>query len=241
MRVSSSLIRCTNLFQSIFSMRRFISFLIPLFFLSLSLLAQDKVKVHLKSGQVVEYALSEIDSLTFHVVPIGVDTDTISELGGRVARPVDLGLSVRWASHNAGAVSVYGNGSVLAFNAAISASNLWGEGWRLPTETEWQELLMGTSCKWVIRNGVAGRVFTADNGNSIFLPAVGFSLTPTDDTIHASVNTSSLSCGALGIYWSSSDAPFTSDQAKGLYMDSGNVFMLDFSKTLRCGVRLVKD
>ena len=47
----------------------------------------------------------------------------------------------------------------------------WGSGWRMPTRTECQELWNNTTNIWTTRNGVNGRLFTATNGNSIFLPA----------------------------------------------------------------------
>ncbi len=49
----------------------------------------------------------------------------------------------------------------------------WGNGWRMPTNEEWQELLDNTTNTWTTRNGVNGRLFTATNGNSLFLPAAG--------------------------------------------------------------------
>ena len=47
----------------------------------------------------------------------------------------------------------------------------WGEGWSTPTYKQWVELLSKCSHSWTTRNGVNGCLFTARNGNSIFLPA----------------------------------------------------------------------
>ena len=49
----------------------------------------------------------------------------------------------------------------------------WGEGWRTPTINEWIELLTKCSYTFITRNGVKGCLFTARNGNSIFLPVRG--------------------------------------------------------------------
>ena len=49
----------------------------------------------------------------------------------------------------------------------------WGDGARMPRADEWTELLNNTTNQWTMRNGVNGRLFTASNGNSIFLPAAG--------------------------------------------------------------------
>lgn len=71
-----------------------------------------------------------------------------------------------------------------------------GGNWRMATEEEWKELL--TKCRWTntSRNNVNGRLVTAPNGNSIFLPANGFC----DDHSLSSVQ----KYGKYGFYWSSS-------------------------------------
>ena len=54
-----------------------------------------------------------------------------------------------------------------------AATANWGDGWRMPTLAEFQELLDNTTVTWTQQNGVNGRLFTASNGNSLFLPAAG--------------------------------------------------------------------
>ena len=49
----------------------------------------------------------------------------------------------------------------------------WGNGWRMPTKEEWRELNNNTTSIWTTQSGVDGRLFTASNGNSLFLPAAG--------------------------------------------------------------------
>ena len=49
----------------------------------------------------------------------------------------------------------------------------WGAGWRTPNEEEWKELLDNTTYTWTQHNGVNGCIFTASNGNSLFLPTAG--------------------------------------------------------------------
>ena len=70
----------------------------------------------------------------------------------------------------------------------------WGNGWRMPTKDDWQELYDNTTEEWVTQNGVNGCLLTASNGNSIFLPAAGYYLT----------NTGLAAAGRYGLYWSSS-------------------------------------
>lgn len=54
-----------------------------------------------------------------------------------------------------------------------AATVAWGDGWRIPTKEEWNELNENTNAWWTTVNGVNGRRFVASNGNSIFLPAAG--------------------------------------------------------------------
>ena len=74
-----------------------------------------------------------------------------------------------------------------------AATANWGNNWRTPTEAEWQELLNNTSITWTAQNGVNGRLFTASNGNSLFMPAAGF-------TSESGLNLDNYG----GRYWSSS-------------------------------------
>jgi hypothetical protein len=49
----------------------------------------------------------------------------------------------------------------------------WGGKWRMPTLSEWAELV--THCSWTLDEygGTIGATVTGPNGNSIFLPAAG--------------------------------------------------------------------
>ncbi len=59
------------------------------------------------------------------------------------------------------------------------ASVIWGDGWRMPTKDELLELRDNCTWKWTKSyngTGVAGRIGTSiNNGNTIFLPAAGYS------------------------------------------------------------------
>lgn len=54
-----------------------------------------------------------------------------------------------------------------------AAAAQWGSGWRMPTGEEWLELLNNTTNKTSVQNGHRGRLFTASNGKSLFLPHAG--------------------------------------------------------------------
>lgn len=114
---------------------------------------------------------------------------------------VDLGLSVKWATCNMGAVlpSDYGdyyawgeitpkinfleNNKVLlpkklfkvSGNPKYDAARAnWGSTWRLPTRKELRELVK--KCRWVLStlNGHKGYKIIGPNGNHIFIPFAGY-------------------------------------------------------------------
>ena len=53
------------------------------------------------------------------------------------------------------------------------ATQKLGDGARMPTETEWRELLANTTSERTTENGVYGHKLTAANGKSLFFPAAG--------------------------------------------------------------------
>lgn len=54
-----------------------------------------------------------------------------------------------------------------------AASTAWGEGWRVPTKAEMEELKQRCKWTWTSLNGAKGYCVTGENGSSIFLPAAG--------------------------------------------------------------------
>ena len=53
------------------------------------------------------------------------------------------------------------------------ATVVLGDGAHIPTKEDWEELMENTSSGWTTQNGTNGWKFTAENGQSIFLPASG--------------------------------------------------------------------
>ena len=88
----------------------------------------------------------------------------------------------------------------------------WSRGWRMPTREDWQELLDNTTNTWTTQDGVNGKLFTAANGKSLFLPAAG-------------------SCvgdeSASGHYWSMSLNAGYPHYAMGLYFVSDDCVLID--------------
>ena len=108
--------------------------------------------------------------------------------------------------------SVYGlNGFVdslttLELSDDAATAN-WGTNWRTPTIAEWEELFETVPNEWATRNGVEGWLFTAANGNSLFLPAAGYFW----ETVFNA---------GLGIYWSSTINKEFSYRAWGFHFNT---------------------
>ena len=135
------------------------------------------------------------------------------ETTGYTAEQVENGERVfDEASYTASAISA---DLTLAQDAA--RANLGGI-WRMPTDTEFQELIDNCDGVWTKnynRTGVAGMIFTSKvNGNSVFFPAAG-------DCSNSSVD----DVGVFGGYWSASWN--SSSFARYLYFDSGRQYVYD--------------
>lgn len=76
------------------------------------------------------------------------------------------------------------------------ATTSWGEGWRMPTKSEQDELRAGCTWEWTEDfngTGIAGQIGTSTtNGNTIFLPASG-----------SYIGINLVNNGKNGSYWSS--------------------------------------
>lgn len=95
-------------------------------------------------------------------------------------------------------VSSYGNNdftdNFTALQTGDDPAASWGSGWRTPTKTQWDELLVNTTNMWTTKNGMKGRLFTSKkNGEILFLPAAGGRW---DSELH--------NVGSYGYYWSRS-------------------------------------
>lgn len=72
------------------------------------------------------------------------------------------------------------------------AAQHWGDGWRMPTMKEYDELLTKCTWTWGDLRGMPGYLVTAKNGNTLFFPAAGQRVI--DDVMWV---------GEVGRYWSS--------------------------------------
>lgn len=173
---------------------------------------------------------------------------------------VDLGLSVHWASCNLGASQPYETGNFYAWgetktkidynygssatygkemadisgNATYDAATAnWGDEWRTPTYDEMNELI--DKCQWTWTTGtegIKGYEVTGPNGNSIFLPASGYYMCLSRNSV-----------GEAGYYWTST--PDTSaashDEAHYLGFKHNTYDVSKFCRYEGRTIRAVKD
>jgi uncharacterized protein (TIGR02145 family) len=138
--------------------------------------------------------------------------------GGAVTDYVDLGLpsGTQWKSTNE-------TGDENGFYTYDEAVITFGD--KLPTKEQLEELK--DNCTWEWQNNVGYKV-TGTNGNSIVLPASGYS--DCDGDVHG--------VGYSGFYWSST--AYDSESAWDLYSFSYEVTMNYNSRCFGFSVRLVQ-
>jgi hypothetical protein len=147
---------------------------------------------------------------------------------------VDLGLSVLWAKNNIGAdveseagtrfgygdqtamltsakledylsSDIAGTADDIIYNLSLDADSPMKS--QMPTGAQLAELVNNTTHEWATVDGVEGMRFTANNGNSIFLPAAGYREGETTVS------------DAVGYYWSGAVSSVNNEYANTLTFD----------------------
>ena len=113
-----------------------------------------------------------------------------------------------------------------------AATANWGAGWCTPSKEQWQELRNNTTSIWTSLNGKEGQLFSAANGMSIFLPALGYCL---NDEVHE--------FSSYGDYWSSSlgnDSSYNGVGVWYIYFFSEDYYMYYGSRSWGLSIRPVR-
>ena len=113
-----------------------------------------------------------------------------------------------------------------------AASQIMGGEWRMPTQTEYQELLDYTNHEWTTINGVKGRKFASktDESKYIFIPAAG-----------CYYSGSIYGGDSFGLVWSSSLDPSYNDYALELGFKSDSYDIYDYYRCYGFSVHGVMD
>ncbi|MBE6322230.1 MAG: hypothetical protein E7073_04340 [Bacteroidales bacterium] len=122
-------------------------------------------------------------------------------------------------------------------NTQYDVANVkWGNGWRMPTRAEFEELLSKCDAKYTSIEGKNGYLFTAENGNSIFLPSAG--------TCYSTIKNY---VGYGGLYWTAtpdhslSKEMFAYALQFGPSKDNKYANLESYNKNCGMSVRPVKD
>ena len=110
-----------------------------------------------------------------------------------------------------------------------AATANWGNGWFTPTMPQWIEMYQNTTRIWMTKNGVNGCLFTASNGNSIFLPAAGNRIEDASNEV-----------GSSGTYWSSWLGPEYPNTALDCFLDTDTCYVRLFNRSCGLTVRPVR-
>lgn len=122
-----------------------------------------------------------------HVIDLGLPSGTkwaCCNIGANF--PEDNGNYYAWGEVNTKNIydlstyEYYKNGEYVDIGINIAgtmydaATVNWGNSWQMPSKEQGDELINNCYSVWTIQNGINGYLFTGTNGNSIFLPAVGW-------------------------------------------------------------------
>ena len=172
---------------------------------------------------------------------------------------VDLGLpsGLKWATCNVGAnkpdedgnyfawgetktKEVYDTVTSLTYRKKLgdfsglerydAATANWGGSWRMPTRSEFEELI--DNCTWTFTSigGNSGYIVEGPNGNTIFLPAAGYL---------EGQSKAKKSKGKVGFYWSSTpDDGIYDGVAYGLHFYDGSSEFVNYG--YRCSGMTVR-
>lgn len=112
-----------------------------------------------------------------------------------------------------------------------AATANWGKKWCTPTYEQWEELHNNTTVTQTTQNGVDGMLYTARNGNSIFLPFAG------------SAAKKQFGQGKQGAYWTSllhTESHSDASDAAMMYIPSSKFIEVESARYMGMSVRPVR-
>jgi len=145
--------------------------------------------------------------------------------------------SYRWCNGDYDSITKYTDNLATLAADDDAATAVMGDDWRMPTLSEWQELMDPAKCYWdcTSMKGIPGYTVTSlSTGNYIFLPSAGYRneqliSNPEDD-------------GIIGYYWSSSLAGYPWDAHSLFFVDEkdgGGIYIHENNRCYGYTVRAV--
>ena len=88
----------------------------------------------------------------------------------------NIGSGYKWSDGTENGMTKYNlvDGKEFLESEDDAATVNWGGTWRMPTAKEIDELIDNCTIETTIQNGVKGIIVTGKNGNSIFIPGIGY-------------------------------------------------------------------
>ena len=150
-------------------------------------------------------------------------------IGAENNSTLDYGNLYCWGKniHNDPDMS-YNTGTNVLSGNDDTATNLWGNKWRMPKKDEFNALLTNCTYVWLNYNGVNGMLFTGKEAyanNTLFLPASGYCF-----------NSNIMVQGSYGHYWTSTPCD---DKAYELCFFVSNQFVRSFMRNDGLAIRAV--
>jgi len=109
----------------------------------------------------------------------------------------------------------------------VARAKWGGNSWRMPNESQVQELIDNCTMSWILFNGKNGILVKGPNGNSIFLPAAGYKSGTNYDE------------GSFGAYWASTPSSSSISGARYLLFAKDNWWITTEDRCLGFTVRPV--
>lgn len=196
------------------------------------------LNIHFKNGTTLEFNKELVDHVDFSekLTPPTLTAGEAVDLGLSVkwascnlgaTKPEDYGYYYAWGettpkdSYTKETYSYFSKdsqtwiniGNDIAGTSYDAATVNLGGGWKMPTKAEMDELIKKCDWQWGEQNGVKG-YFVSGNGNTIFLPAAGYT--------SVMGGTSIVWKGEDLTYWISNHA-YSDDCAYSLWCHEGNI------------------
>lgn len=141
----------------------------------------------------------------------------------------NLNALIKYCSdHNCGLNLFTDNLTILEASDDAVTVNIGADA-RMPRNEEWQELIDNTTSTWTTRKGIYGRLLTASNGKSLFLPAASWCEGSNPDNV-----------GESGFYWSSTLYMDVPNNALCITFDTVDQFCNSIPRSYGCSVRAVR-
>lgn len=155
-------------------MRKYLSLITGLFIAGLTSVVAQTLPGKLNGHEYIDLGLPS--GTKWASMNVGADNDNIFGgyyAWGEVSTKSEYGKDAATYNKNASALS---SANIIDSKGELTpkydaATKNWGEGWRMPTKENFDELI--EHCEWEWDKKQEGYLVKGKNGNSIFLPATG--------------------------------------------------------------------